>query len=379
MRRGLLPGAALAACAALAPVPAPAQDCRIALSLAIDVSSSVDAADYALQAGGLIAALTAPEVVDAFLAVPGSSVALHVYEWSGRWQQVVMLDWLIVSTRDDLVEAAARLAALPRSHDDFPTALGAGIGFGAQRLAEAPACRRKVLDVSGDGINNEAFGPASARRAFPFEGVTVNGLVIGAEREALAIPLPRRGDPGVRRLRRGGGGFRRLRAGHAPQAGARVAPAGTERDGRALSGARSACRIEDRVEFGHAADGFPGAAKAALDGEGVTGAELDGAVRAGEADATLEDHAELVLGVVDGKDARLGLPVADMEAAGGVGEGVPEPGGARAGLHPLGAGIGGLARPVAAHRAHMLHRHRGTPFRLRVGRTILEVPRERLW
>ncbi len=186
MRPARLLGAALAVGAVLSAPPAQALGCRIALSLAIDVSSSVDAGDYALQAGGLVAALTAPEVVDAFLAVPGTSVALHVYEWSGRWQQVVMLDWLVVSTRDDLVEAATRLAALPRSHDDYPTALGAGIGFGAQRLGEAPACGRRVLDVSGDGVNNAAFGPASARRAFPFENVTVNGLVIGAERAALA-------------------------------------------------------------------------------------------------------------------------------------------------------------------------------------------------
>ncbi|MEO0503102.1 MAG: DUF1194 domain-containing protein, partial [Pseudomonadota bacterium] len=46
----------------------PAAACRLALLLALDVSSSVDAREDALQRGGLVAALTAPEVVSAFLS-----------------------------------------------------------------------------------------------------------------------------------------------------------------------------------------------------------------------------------------------------------------------------------------------------------------------
>ena len=69
----------LVALAALwfAAAPAAAQECRIALALGIDVSSSVDPDEYALQAGGLAAALRDPEVAAAFLAVPGAQVALH--------------------------------------------------------------------------------------------------------------------------------------------------------------------------------------------------------------------------------------------------------------------------------------------------------------
>src|SRR5690606_25524706 len=91
--RNLVRGAALAAALAVAAAgPAAAQSCRLALSLALDVSSSVDAREYALQNEGLARALTAPEVVEAFLAMPGQVVALHVFEWSGRAQQVLRLD-----------------------------------------------------------------------------------------------------------------------------------------------------------------------------------------------------------------------------------------------------------------------------------------------
>ncbi|MEL6103903.1 MAG: DUF1194 domain-containing protein, partial [Pseudomonadota bacterium] len=67
-------------------------DCRLALLLALDVSSSVDMVEDDLQRGGLAAALVAPEVRAAFLAGP-DPVALAVFEWSGRYNQEIILDW----------------------------------------------------------------------------------------------------------------------------------------------------------------------------------------------------------------------------------------------------------------------------------------------
>jgi Protein of unknown function (DUF1194) len=171
--------------ALLAAAPAQAQGCRLALALALDVSSSVDSAEYALQRQGLAAALLAPEVRDAFLSVPGLYVALQVYEWSGRNQQVIRQDWVAIGDEADLDAVAGRLAGMARSYAQYPTALGFAMGFGARRLAERPDCRQHTLDISGDGTNNDGFPPDIARREFPFEDVIVNGLVIGANRETL--------------------------------------------------------------------------------------------------------------------------------------------------------------------------------------------------
>ena len=171
--------------AALAAAPAAAQTCRLALSLALDVSSSVDAWEYGLQNDGLAHALTAPEVVDAFLAVPGHYVALQIYEWSGRSQQSVRQDWVAIGSERDLAAVAARIRGLGRSHTEYPTALGFAMGFGARALETRRECWAHTLDISGDGTNNEGFSPDMARRVFPFEGVTVNGLVVGATRETL--------------------------------------------------------------------------------------------------------------------------------------------------------------------------------------------------
>jgi len=177
--------AALGLAVAVAAGPAAAQGCRLALSLALDASSSVNEAEYALQTEGLAAALTAPEIKAAFLAAPGEPVALHIYEWSGRQQQVVRLDWTLIGAGADLDAIAARLRGQSRSYSEFPTALGFALGFGAVALSGAPDCRARTLDVSGDGTNNDGFSPDIARREFAFEGVTVNGLVIGESRQTL--------------------------------------------------------------------------------------------------------------------------------------------------------------------------------------------------
>lgn len=169
---------------ALSSLPLPAFACRLALLLAVDVSSSVDAAEDQLQRGGIVSALIAPEVQNAFFAsdVP---VALGIYEWSGRYNQEVLLDWVIIDTPSDLLTAAETVADSKRSHNDFPTAMGHALGFGAKMLARAPQCDTKTLDMAGDGQNNEGFGPQAAYREFPFDDITVNGLVVnGADFEA---------------------------------------------------------------------------------------------------------------------------------------------------------------------------------------------------
>ncbi|WP_439655583.1 DUF1194 domain-containing protein [Sulfitobacter aquimarinus] len=164
---------------ALAALPAHAVECRLALALAIDVSSSVDAAEDQLQRNGLVAALTAPEVQAAFFAAD-LPVALAVYEWSGRYNQEMILDWQMIDSQSALLSAAETVAASTRSHNDFPTAMGYALGYGAKLLARSPDCLRKTLDMAGDGQSNEGFPPASAYREFPFQGVTVNGLVVNA-------------------------------------------------------------------------------------------------------------------------------------------------------------------------------------------------------
>ncbi len=157
--------------------PGPAEACRLALVLALDVSSSVNPREDALQRGGTADALQNPSVQAAFLASP-DPVALTIFEWSGRFHQHELLGWTLIETPADLDRAAEMVRTSQRQQSDQPTALGHALGHAVQRMAEAPACQFQTIDVSGDGENNDGFGPAEAYAALPFDGVTVNGLAI---------------------------------------------------------------------------------------------------------------------------------------------------------------------------------------------------------
>ena len=150
--------------------------------LALDASSSVDRREYTEQVSGLAAALIAPEVEAAFLSSP-QPVALAAYEWSGQWNQRVLLDWRLIRSGEDLLAAAGDLGRTTRGATGFPTAIGAALGYGAGMLREAPACERQTIDLSGDGMNNHGFPPPLAYRHFPLGGVTVNALAIGGAAE----------------------------------------------------------------------------------------------------------------------------------------------------------------------------------------------------
>ncbi|MFT5065268.1 MAG: hypothetical protein ACI9TA_000881 [Reinekea sp.] len=159
--------------------------------LAIDVSSSVDASEDRLQRAGLASALLDPDVEAAFF-ISADPVALYVFEWSGRYNQQILVDWTIIDTPNVLFDVAQDIAASTRLHDDFPTAMGYALGYAATELNRGPSCLTQTIDIAGDGVNNDGFGPIEAYSAFPFDGVTVNGLVVNAadfEGETDLIPF----------------------------------------------------------------------------------------------------------------------------------------------------------------------------------------------
>jgi hypothetical protein len=167
--------------------PGIAQDattCRLALALAMDVSRSVDAEDFRLQINGTIAALRDPGVQAAFFG-PTEVVALTIYHWAGSEYQVEILPWTLIEDPAALEKA---IAALNATEHPFPmnTGLGNALNFGLDRLAAGPDCRRRVLDMAGDGQNNQGPPPARIYKWRGEEAVTVNALAIGEHESGLA-------------------------------------------------------------------------------------------------------------------------------------------------------------------------------------------------
>ncbi|MFD0980901.1 DUF1194 domain-containing protein [Tropicimonas aquimaris] len=154
--------------------------CRLALQLALDISGSVDGREYRLQMDGIAWALEQPDVLAALIAMPSAPVVLSIFEWSGRDHQRVILDWWPMLSEADVAAVAGQLRSTTRRDAPVSTAVGAALAFGKARFATPPACARQVIDISGDGRNNDGHRPQDVRQELG--NVQVNALVIGPPR-----------------------------------------------------------------------------------------------------------------------------------------------------------------------------------------------------
>lgn len=155
------------------------QPVDVALCLAMDVSASVDFDEFALMATGTATALRDPGVVAAATGGPRRAAALCLLLWSGVGQRDLAIGW----TRLDSAESAAALADAientPRLPTPGQTALGEGMAAGLALLASFPGeATRLVMDVSGDGPNNQGRAPGPVRDLAVQAGFTINALAI---------------------------------------------------------------------------------------------------------------------------------------------------------------------------------------------------------
>ena len=171
---------ALIVAAMLTAGPLPA--CQTALILAIDVSNSVDDAEYRLQVDGLYAALLAPEVTEALLR---DQVALLVYQWSGRDRQVITQPWARMTDLAAVGDFALSVRGTERQIEMSDTAPAEAIMFALDQFAAVADCHRRVIDVSGDGTPNAGGDVRGARALAQSMGVTINGIAI----ESLGLAI----------------------------------------------------------------------------------------------------------------------------------------------------------------------------------------------
>lgn len=180
-RKGLLPAAGLLLHLLQG---AQAAACDVALLLTVDVSGSVDRGEYRLQTEGLALALEDPEVAEALLL---GQAALGVVEWSGTGLQTLSISWRRMLSPVELADFAARARALPRAYTGSDTAVGEAIAFSAAQFAPVADCRRRVIDISGDGPQNAGAPLGPARAEALAAGIEINAIAI--EDPGLSIPI----------------------------------------------------------------------------------------------------------------------------------------------------------------------------------------------
>jgi len=99
-----------------------------------------------------------------------------------------MTAWHRLTDAGSMAAFAAETRAVERAWRNFSTAIGEALIHAAEVNASVPAtCRRRVIDVSGDGISNEGAAPSEISRLLAGQGYSINGLVIrGAEPDPVA-------------------------------------------------------------------------------------------------------------------------------------------------------------------------------------------------
>ena len=155
-----------------------APPCRQALLLGLDASLSVDPNEARLQRDGLAWALQDGQVVDALVGSRQSYVMLAIFEWSGRFDQHVIVDWTRVDHAEALTSIAATLSSAAQIQRTGRTALGEAMLFASEMLYAQSHCALLTLDISGDGPNNSGIPPEQAKHRMEGANITINGLVI---------------------------------------------------------------------------------------------------------------------------------------------------------------------------------------------------------
>jgi hypothetical protein len=148
------------------------------LVLAVDISYSMDFDELRLQREGYVEAVTSPEFLNALKQGMHGKVAVTLVEWAGIHEQRIVVPWRLIDGPEAAQKVAAEMAAAPVRRA-FRTSISGALLFSAP-LFEGNGFNgiRRVIDVSGDGTNNQGPLVNIARDEVLEKGITINGLPI---------------------------------------------------------------------------------------------------------------------------------------------------------------------------------------------------------
>ncbi|MEM1159795.1 MAG: DUF1194 domain-containing protein [Pseudomonadota bacterium] len=169
---------ALAFAGMIALTPAGAAACALELILAVDVSGSIDAEEFALQNEGTASAFENPELIEAVIHQEGG-IYVTMTQWSGATRQRQITHWHHLTTIESMAAFATAIRRAGRNWRNYSTAIGEAL-YHAHRIGKTvpQQCDRRVIDVSGDGVNNEGRAPRAIADSLVASGYVINALVI---------------------------------------------------------------------------------------------------------------------------------------------------------------------------------------------------------
>ncbi|HMI95732.1 MAG TPA: DUF1194 domain-containing protein [Micropepsaceae bacterium] len=164
-----------------AALPAPAAtQVDLKLVIATDVSRSINSEEARIQREGTAEAFLNPDVVKAIQSGALGRIAIAMIDWSSPQFDRVVLDWTIVKDKASAAALSEKIRNIPRA-PGRRTSISSALELGSLLLEASDndiVATRKVIDVSGDGPNNDGNSLQETHDKTIASGVVVNGLPI---------------------------------------------------------------------------------------------------------------------------------------------------------------------------------------------------------
>ena len=150
----------------------------VELVIAVDVSYSMDLDELAVQREGYAQAIVSKEFLQAIKTGPNSKLAVTYFEWSASSDQKIIIPWRVIDGPETADAVANEIMQAPVRRGSR-TSISGAINFAMPLFEENPyRGLRRVIDISGDGPNNNGAPVTGARAAALEKGITINGLPI---------------------------------------------------------------------------------------------------------------------------------------------------------------------------------------------------------
>jgi hypothetical protein len=150
----------------------------VELVIAVDVSYSMDLDELAVQREGYAQAIVSKEFLQALKHGPNSKVAITYFEWSASSDQKILIPWRVIDGPESADAVANEIMKTPVRRGSR-TSISGAIYFAMPLFDEDPYHGlRRVIDISGDGPNNNGAPVTGARDEALSKGIVINGLPI---------------------------------------------------------------------------------------------------------------------------------------------------------------------------------------------------------
>jgi hypothetical protein len=150
----------------------------VELVLAVDVSYSMDMDELAIEREGYAQAIVSKEFLQALKTGPNGKISVTYFEWAASSDQKIIIPWRVIDGPETADAVANEIMRTPIRRASR-TSISGAINFAMPLFDENPyRGLRRVIDISGDGPNNNGAPVTGARDEALSKGIVINGLPI---------------------------------------------------------------------------------------------------------------------------------------------------------------------------------------------------------